>query len=278
MNNPNQSLWQRFCGIGSSRLSFAITTIVTFIGACFAIAISGNNFEPALCLGAAIFCLACGTVVAAITVCIGNREARRRTWNEPRWFFLFLMLVCFIAGGSMGVIASQQKHPAPLCIIVALIAAFFFLLSFLALILSVIPWTRPLMNWVLRRRFFVLTSIITAVVLFYTEENWRGKRAWESYKQTQEAKGEYFDFKHIMPPPVPDEQNFAMSPLLKPELEYHYSDHGVVWEDTNGLARLERLSDGLPERQGEGKKDYYPNLGDMFSGKTAGFSSWHDYF
>ncbi|HEV2694721.1 MAG TPA: hypothetical protein VG347_17630 [Verrucomicrobiae bacterium] len=54
----------------------------------------------------------------------------------------------------------------------------------------------------------------TLIALFYAEENWRGKRAWENYKREWEAKGERFDFANIVPPPVPDEKNFALTPVI----------------------------------------------------------------
>jgi hypothetical protein len=50
--------------------------------------------------------------------------------------------------------------------------------------------------------------ILFLVALFYAEEDWRGKRAWESCKQQLEAKGEALDWNAYVPAPVPDDQNF----------------------------------------------------------------------
>ncbi|HUK84182.1 MAG TPA: hypothetical protein VLZ12_16310, partial [Verrucomicrobiae bacterium] len=52
------------------------------------------------------------------------------------------------------------------------------------------------------------------VVLFYAEENWRGKHAWEKYKRESEARGDRFEWSAVVPPPVADEQNFAATPLF----------------------------------------------------------------
>ena len=45
----------------------------------------------------------------------------------------------------------------------------------------------------LRRCLFVLACLATFVALFYAEENWRGRHAWEKFKREQEAKGEMLD-------------------------------------------------------------------------------------
>jgi hypothetical protein len=52
------------------------------------------------------------------------------------------------------------------------------------------------------------------VAAFYAEEDIRGGRAWRRFKTQWEAKGEKFDFAAFIPPPVPDERNFAMTPLV----------------------------------------------------------------
>jgi hypothetical protein len=53
-----------------------------------------------------------------------------------------------------------------------------------------------------------LGGVILLVALFYTEEDWRGKRAWENCKRDLKAKGEVLDWNAYIPPPVPDDQNF----------------------------------------------------------------------
>ncbi len=63
---------------------------------------------------------------------------------------------------------------------------------------------------------FVLWTI-TIVILFYVEEDWRGARAWAATKAEWEAKGESFDFRKFIPPPVPDNQNLASIPAFKLE-------------------------------------------------------------
>ncbi len=60
----------------------------------------------------------------------------------------------------------------------------------------------------LRRGLIGLAALVTLIAIFYAEENWRGKRAWENCKRELEAKGAVLDWNKYIPPPVPDDQNF----------------------------------------------------------------------
>ena len=90
------------------------------------------------------------------------------------------------------------------------------------------PWVRPVV--------FTLVCIVTLVALVVAEENYRTGRAWENYKAAARARGEKLTLAELAPPPVPDDQNFAMTPLLKPL----YGEPAYESELSN---RLE-LSDG----------------------------------
>lgn len=69
---------------------------------------------------------------------------------------------------------------------------------------------------------FAFVCLITLVALFYAEEDWRGKHDWEQFKRKQEAKGIKFDYKAVIPAPVPDDQNFAMSPVWIARIKYTF--------------------------------------------------------
>ncbi len=70
-------------------------------------------------------------------------------------------------------------------------------------------------GWRIVRRILISLAILaTLIALFYTEEDWRGKRAWENYKRVWEAKGEKFDWQAFVPPSVPDDQNFFTAPIF----------------------------------------------------------------
>ena len=66
----------------------------------------------------------------------------------------------------------------------------------------------------LRRLGWTVLTLIILVVAFYGEENWRGKHAWEKYRHEREALGDSFEWASIVPPPVPDAENFAATPLF----------------------------------------------------------------
>ena len=64
---------------------------------------------------------------------------------------------------------------------------------------------------------------IGAGLIFLGAENIRGKSAWKNFKKEWEAKGEVFDYKQIIPKPIPSEKNFAHIPLLKPLHEHNWN-------------------------------------------------------
>ena len=100
-------------------------------------------------------------------------------------------------------------------------------LSFFGFIFSLIPRTRPFTAWLLcdfwfwlftwqgiRRTLTGLAILATLVAIFYTEEDWRGKRAWENCKRELEAKGTVLDWNAYIPSPVPDDQNIFKAPKM----------------------------------------------------------------
>ena len=68
-------------------------------------------------------------------------------------------------------------------------------------------------RWLFRRQtqgraLIVLAVLATIAAVFYLEEDWRGKHAWENCKRELEAKGAVLEWDKYIPPPVPDDQNF----------------------------------------------------------------------
>ena len=66
-----------------------------------------------------------------------------------------------------------------------------------------------------RRVLVGLAVLITLVVAFYTEENWRGKHVWEQCKRELEAKGAVLDWNAYIPARVPDSQNIFKAPKME---------------------------------------------------------------
>jgi hypothetical protein len=138
-----------------------------------------------------------------------------------------------------------------------------------------IVFVRWLLCWRNFRRFLIgVVSVATLITLFYTVENWRGDRAWEKHKREMEAKGEKMEWADFIPAPVPDEQNFAMTPLLKPLFDFkdnpkNYEDR---WRDTNGynhICQLHLQRDDLPSS---------PELGNWAKGLRTDLKAYQSYY
>ena len=85
--------------------------------------------------------------------------------------------------------------------------------------------------------------LLTAMVLFYVEENWRGRRAWNRVRENLVARGKPLDLRQITPKPVPDEQNFAATPFV----ESWFTKRGQgVWGDlySEAASQLSSASTG----------------------------------
>ena len=174
----------------------------------------------------------------------------RRPWNGPAkslaWLALLALATFFILFAIH--LSTQQSGPGADDLLAMALAA-----SMLAaLITGSILVGRWLCSWRNLRRFlFALACLLTLIALSFAEENWRGKHSWLTHRRLLEAAGERFSLSDLVPPAVPDEKNFALAPLLKPALDLYHSPKGLVWRDTNGLARLERsppncLSTAIP--------------------------------
>ena len=85
---------------------------------------------------------------------------------------------------------------------------------------TIVRTTRWLCSWRgIRRILIVLAWTVTILALFYGEEDWRGRHAWNQYRDAAAARGLSLDFSTYVPKPVPDEQNFAATPFLKAFLQ-----------------------------------------------------------
>ena len=98
-------------------------------------------------------------------------------------------------------------------------------------------------------RFLIGCAVlVTLIALFWAEENWRGKRAWENYRREAEARGVIMDWKKIISPEVPEDQNFAMTPFLKPILEFNaeaLKPGEFRWRYTNGYTRIQNFGSNV---------------------------------
>jgi hypothetical protein len=111
-------------------------------------------------------------------------------------------VILFVPGASSNLIG---EAPTLFFLLAAVLATIFF---------GAWLFVRWLCCWKNFRRFlFGLACLATLIAVAYVEEDWRGKHDWEKFKRQWEAKGEKFDYASVIPPPVPDDQNFAMAPI-----------------------------------------------------------------
>jgi len=115
----------------------------------------------------------------------------------------------------------------------------------------------------LGRLLCVLVCLLTLIGMLYLEEDLRGKRAWHRYERDLKAQGVQISFSAIVPPPVPDDQNFAMTPFLAPL--YDYLPGSQTPRDTNAVQRATSFAKDLRVASG---------VGDWRQGKPSDLAAW----
>jgi len=99
----------------------------------------------------------------------------------------------------------------------------------------------------LRFYAWLIVGIISWTVLFYAEESWRGKRAWAALQREAAARGESLELSSVFPPPVPDDQNFALAPgvpgLMEPHNLPFYHGTRDTWPAPNWSWALQQPTD-----------------------------------
>jgi len=129
----------------------------------------------------------------------------KKSWTGWRGFLLSSVLAFAVVaaiGWLAGADAGLTLSIAGILIVVSLVMVFG---------VCLFRWFFCWRN--LKRSLFGLACLATLIALFYAEEDWRGWHAWNKFKHEWEAQGEKFDFTSVVPPPVPDDQNFAMAPI-----------------------------------------------------------------
>ncbi|PYK97834.1 MAG: hypothetical protein DME19_14805 [Verrucomicrobia bacterium] len=143
-----------------------------------------------------------------------SESIQKKTRHLPSAVLIWLasfILVVFAAMMVVGSVPSvRQEPPHPLSVFIAgIIGASVLLCLWLFVRWSSCCWRN------LRRSSMGLAVLATSIAIFYTGENWRGKRAWENCKRALEAKGTVLDWNAYIPPPVPDEQNIFNAPKMQ---------------------------------------------------------------
>ena len=207
-----------------------------------------------------------------------KQESQESIWKRPwtgRWkiFTWFLLLsaaifvpVCLVTTGGRS--HQSASEYLPLSILVALLLA--------AAGMAIVAFIKWVACWTNFRRFlFWAACFVTLLMLAVLEENIRGKHAWLKHRHELEAAGEKLDLADLLPPPVPDESNFALTPLFKPLYEFTppQGREGIVWRDTNGIARLNGISATLPV-----PGDRKTGMGTLEKGTFADLNQCRDFY
>jgi len=119
--------------------------------------------------------------------------------------------------------------------------------TFIALLLLLYPlrlfrwFSRWFFTWrTLKRCLLAFAGLLILIFLFYAEEDVRGKHIWERYKHHWEAQGEKLAFTSFVPAAVPDDQNFALTPVVASAYSriLDKNGHRIEPPNTNVVNRL----------------------------------------
>jgi len=164
----------------------------------------------------------------------------KKSWTGPRklllaWLGLVIVTMILFAIIMLAAGARITREELKLWLALLLCATMvFFLVIF-------IRWIFCWRNF--KRFIFGVACLATLIALAYAEEDWRGWHAWNQFKQQWEAKGEKFDWQSSVPPAVPDDQNFALTPLVFTSYGQMLTRDGKMIpdndRDTNFVVRME---------------------------------------
>jgi hypothetical protein len=191
----------------------------------------------------------------------------RRSLGRNSLIFSLLLAACgstiiVVIGAAYGLISDVAKFAGAWALVVLV----------LWMLIATIHWFCSRRN--LKRALFGLACFATLIALFYAEEDWRGKHDWEKFKHDWEAKGEHFDFASVIPQPVPDDQNFALTPIV-------FSSYGriltcdgkVIPQDKRDTNFVNRLKMNVVHNYEESPKD-----GNWQTAKISDLKTWRDYY
>jgi hypothetical protein len=133
---------------------------------------------------------------------------------------------------------------------------------------------RCLSSWRNFKRLLLgLACLAGLIVLFYAEEDVRGRLAWGHFKAQWEAKGEKFDLAAFIPPPVPDDRNFAMMPVVSTTYGQilDRNGHQLSPQDTDVVDRLR-----MPLDTGDGSPTN--GIGNWQKAISSNLEPWQRYY
>lgn len=215
-------------------------------------------------------------------------EEPKNLWKKPlkgpigflAWFIM-LFATAFLISLCGDIVWPVNKHVG--AIIESALGWGFILATGGTMALAFTRWLRHGNNT--RRFLFGLACVATLVALVYVEEDWRGRRAWDQFRREYEAKGERLGATDYAPTPVPDDQNFALTPVV-------YSSYGKMLtrdgqripenqRDTNFVNRL-MIDVVTYDVSGDHASENYAKqpagVGDWTAAETVDLANWQSYY
>jgi len=148
-----------------------------------------------------------------------NATGRKPGLNRVAVWLILTVILCAV---TMGLVPEKFNADSgwfkPAIIILVFSAVIALALMLLGQFLR---WLFSPRHW--GQKTFLIGSLITLIALFYAVEDWRGWHAWQVYEQAGNARGEHYDYASVVPAPVPDDQNFALTPVV-------YSCYGQMFD------------------------------------------------
>lgn len=145
------------------------------------------------------------------------------------------------------------------------------------IVIPILIWLiRRLLTWRnFKRVLMTLLCPITLAVVFYIEEDFRGWYAWHQFKKQEEAKGETFNHFSFAPPPVPDEQNFALTPIIASSYDWILDKNGKRLNPykTNYVSPMDMTREGNVS-----SLEWPTNYASWAKGKTTDLREWQNYY
>ncbi len=138
-------------------------------------------------------------------------------------------------------------------------------------------WPRRFFSWKTLRRFLLgIFGLFTLVVLLATIDSWRGRRLWEKCKAEHEAKGEVLDWRKVIPLPIPDEKNFAATPLIREIFTANAANRVAEKAGRTNLvmARISRMR----EDWGKAAYDAVPPRGNIAANRLCDLDGWAGFY
>lgn len=203
-----------------------------------------------------------------------NETILEKLRKKPRLLIVWPALaLLFLAAGVFltAMNFSDNLDSRPIMALSALTAIF----ASGLLVLALIVW--PILRWLFRKHLrltlITLASLIALVLLFYAGEDWRGRSDWGNFKKQQEARGEKFDLASFVPPALPDDQNFAMTPIAASSYNWLLDKSGQelkrhIANSTN------RLSIAIGRRDNED----IPTNANWANGTLTDLRAWQAYY